>query len=220
MTNISSTNRHHLAFLANFLTETLYLPSETKTQQNRSENPSEVSHKETQDLTTENSGSQEDQLYTLKESQKAYQHFENLSRDKTELSDHSGSINYYGGYQHGVLVLVNRPSSNSLIPKDRLVLENILKAVNLSFSDVAIVNISQKADLTSQRILEDFKPKQILGFGLPDDFLNDPPKPYTLANLADGCTIVISDPLSTIAAQKNLKVKLWQGLKHLFSLTT
>lgn len=219
MTNTPSFNRQYLSFLANFLTDTLYLPSESKTQQNWSEPSSEEYHKGTKKSTTEDFGSQKDQFNTIKESQKAYQHSENLTQDKTESSDPSGPINYYGGYQHSVLVLVNHQSSRSLIPKDRLVLENILGAVNLSFSDVAVVNISQKSDLTSQRILEEFKPKEILGFGLPDNFLNDQVESYSLAVLDDGYSIVIGDPLSTIATQKNLKVKLWHSLKQMFSLT-
>jgi hypothetical protein len=219
MTKISSSTRHHLSFLANFLTDTLYLPTESKTQQARSQYYAKAYKKEANEPTTRDSGSHEDQVNTINESQEAYPQTKNLNQDTKESSDHSGSINYYGGYQQRILVLVNQPSSSPLIPKERLVLENILGAVNLSFSDVAVVNISQKADLTSHDILEEFNPTQLLGFGLPEDFLRDQPPPYQLATMADSCSIVTGDPLSMIAAQKSLKVKLWQSLKQLFSLT-
>jgi hypothetical protein len=219
MNNRLSPIRHQLTFLANFLTETLYLPSEPKVQQSGKELPSDENHRQTREDLNEDSGSQEHHPSTIQESEEDYQPSETSQSDKTVSSSSSASIDCYGSYKQGVLILVNQPSSSSLIPKERLVLENILQAVGLSFSDVAVINIRQEEGLTSQRILEEYKPKQIIGFGLPEAFLPDQPAPYQLATLTDGTMVLVGDQLSMIAADKNLKIQLWKSLKHLFSLT-
>lgn len=205
----------HLPFLAHFLTETLYLPPDKRF----SDTTSQAFHghsegaPEAASSTEDQPGQQgNSQPVTAREPSAFYQQ---VAENETETTK-AEKPPCYGDFQRSVLILVTYEANTTLIPKDRLVLNNILQAVGLTFSDVAVVNVSWQTGLTYLNIRHSYPPRQVIGFGLPEAWLPGQPSPYTLANLSGGESILIADALADIACDKKRKKSLWQGLQALF----
>lgn len=211
--------KKHLPFLANFLTESLYVPVESvqgagadshkqepNTAAEAASEPENVTNEQPKAIASE-----------AREAPAIYQPSETASEHRSSETQ-KADIPVYGDFKQGILVLVDYPTPTPLVPKDRLILQNILKALGLGFSDVAVVNIRNPPNLTYQQITSKYPPASLIGFGLPKDLLPTNPNHYQPDTLSNGEGILLADPLADIAVEKQLKKQLWHGLQKLFNL--
>ena len=115
-------------------------------------------------------------------------------------------INYKGGFDKKVLVLVQLQNGADIAPDDEAFLLKIMSAVNLSLTDIAIMNTE-----VSSAWQESLNPDLVLGFGLS----STPIDLYSIQKL-DNATHFYADNLSTIADNVALKRQLWESLKKMF----
>ncbi|WP_093198845.1 DNA polymerase III subunit psi [Siphonobacter aquaeclarae] len=117
-------------------------------------------------------------------------------------------------FRHQVLILVDNPSA-----EDLTLLENILKAVNLSLDSVELLDLAKVAGLRYKELLNDQYLHHLLSFGVPlkkvglQIFL----MPYQ-ARQVEGVQFLLVDPLQDIQADKDKKKALWRVLKQLFTI--
>lgn len=116
-------------------------------------------------------------------------------------------------FRHQVLILTDNPS-----PEELTLLENILKAVQLSLDTVELLDLSKVAGLRYKELLSDKYLHHLLSFGVPlkkvglQIFL----MPYQ-AREVEGVQFLLVDALKDIQDDKNKKKALWNVLKQLFT---
>jgi len=97
-------------------------------------------------------------------------------------------------------------------------LEKILAAVNLKFpEDLLILRKTPNEPFSFSALMSRVQLEKILVFGLAPQQLGlqiivHNYQPFQLNN----CTFLFADDLKIIAADKLLKVRLWEALKHIF----
>lgn len=115
-----------------------------------------------------------------------------------------------------ILVLVEEPDAPHLSEPGKVLLEKILIAVNLSFEDIHLVNVSNCE--TPDNLEAELEFKTCITFGMP-------PEPWQYSNFSrkyeviedeKGRAFLWSDPLSSIASDVEKKKLLWLSLKSLF----
>lgn len=120
---------------------------------------------------------------------------------------------FEGNFQKGLLVLYQ---GNELPEASQLFLMNILKAVNHSLKDIAL--ISEVALLNGHPdSINRLNPQNILIFGkLNHSIMQMKKDDYAIVQ--DDKTCLFSDDLREIEANKTLKIKLWTALQSLFNI--
>ena len=122
-----------------------------------------------------------------------------------------------GDVDSTVLLMVTEPAHEWLEPGDQAFLQEILKAIKLSYDQVALVNLQH----VETKHFDWLRGK---GFGKVVLFGDDAraggmvpagQRPYMTAG-HQSATILCAEPLSAIRADRNKKVALWNALKELF----
>ena len=113
---------------------------------------------------------------------------------------------FMGGNSQGILIVVSNPTTDFLSSEEDKLLQKILLSVELTYNDVAIVNVPK---LSFEAI--DFK--KVLSFGVP----HSPQTNYYQVEEIEGKHMLLVDSLSEIAQDRNKKKRLWQHLQLLFS---
>lgn len=143
-----------------------------------------------------------------------------VSSDKLEESNldrkRATFIDLFGQYQQQIVVLVAYHNQKNLIPKDQMVLEQILNALGISFNEIAVINV-EKAQLTFDQIKKELDWQQLIAFGIKPDFIPFNIPQNELKLLDNGEQVLLAPAISEVAASKSLKRKLWQNLKTLFN---
>jgi hypothetical protein len=116
-------------------------------------------------------------------------------------------LKYLGNNAQAVLILVNN-AEHSFLPENELVfLTKMLSACQLNIGDVAIVNVSNTA---VSEAMSELLPGKIIDFGTSPDISFESGK------------VVSSAPLKQMLGEspeaRQLKGKLWTGLKQMFEL--
>jgi hypothetical protein len=119
----------------------------------------------------------------------------------------------------GTILLFSYPGKTFIPEKDRLLLDNILKSVNLSFENTEWLNVSTLAGGRTELLHKLDDVRQIVCFGIPRFFLPDGQAGETGTFDENGKKWLWNKSLSEIAQDKNLKALLWKGLKELFQLS-
>jgi len=153
---------------------------------------------------------------------------ENLSSPKEVVPDQviteerSETIKHLGENRKNVIIIVNQPGTAFLKEDDLTFLTNILKACQLTITDIAIVNIAETlVDYTALK--EQLNPAYILLFDVKSSAIKLPfTIPVFQVQKYAVCTIMVAPALSKInkatADGKLLKTKLWVGLKQVFNI--
>ncbi|WP_138992403.1 hypothetical protein [Larkinella sp. C7] len=104
-----------------------------------------------------------------------------------------------------------------LTPGELIFLENILKAIHLSLSDIDILNLAGSGLVDFHAVLENKTLHHFISFGVPFKtiHLNIQMDRYQPIRIF-GITFLLADPLSAIEADSKLKRKLWEVLKKVF----
>ncbi|WP_234737045.1 hypothetical protein [Tellurirhabdus bombi] len=112
-----------------------------------------------------------------------------------------------------VLILVN----DDLTPSEQILLENILKSVNLNLEGVDLLNLTGSGLINLRPVLASKRVHHFISFGVPftEIRLNITLNRYDPKELA-GITFMLADPLSAIEADRALKRQLWLSLQQIF----
>lgn len=128
-----------------------------------------------------------------------------------------------GDNKRGVLVLIYDKESKSLRSENKLLLEKILKAVNLGFEDIALCNWALLEEVFESRndifeSIQKIKATKILAFGdLPLAWsLSHFFQKYHITQDAEGKKLLLADDLLKIAHNREFKVQLWNSLQEMF----
>lgn len=121
------------------------------------------------------------------------------------------SLNYKGGNKRNLAIIISNDSNEYLNKTDETLLLNILKALNFSLDDVAIINHHTSGTTWK----DDLEFDTAIVFGI---------LPSTYAIVSDNYIIqtatnkkwLFSDSLFALGSDKNLKGKLWNSLQELF----
>jgi hypothetical protein len=141
------------------------------------------------------------------------------SKQVEKVKEDKSTFKYLGQNNKKILLLVNYTDTAFLPDKQLDFLTSILGACKFSLADVAILN-SANAGATNYKslskelqmqyaILFDINPASL---SLPVDF------PAYQVQAFSNCTYLHADSLEALAADKELKTKLWLCLKKIFGL--
>ena len=136
---------------------------------------------------------------------------------KIDSKNEDRKIDHLGQNLKEILVLVKEQDQNFLNQGDEEFLKKVLLAVNIDLNDIALVNI---ASLKQEKV-DDIRK---FPHGLRLCFMETIPEALADPRLKlyqniqdDGKKILWCNQLSVIAADKGLKIKLWQELKLIFN---
>jgi hypothetical protein len=128
-----------------------------------------------------------------------------------------------GSNQQGVLILFHDKASSRLQAEHKQLLEKILKAIHLTFEDIALCNwapleITFEKQSNIFESIQKIKSDKILVFGdLPLAWsLSHFFQKYHITREAEGKKLLLADDLLKIAQNRELKVQLWNSLQKMF----
>jgi hypothetical protein len=127
-------------------------------------------------------------------------------------------VKYLGENQKNIALLIQNESEAYLNEELFNLLANILNACKLGMQDVALINTSHYPGLTLADYKEAVAAKQCIIFAIPPASLGLPPMQTYLLETHSQVPVLYSDHLQQIATDKQLKGRLWQGLKQLFGI--
>ena len=122
--------------------------------------------------------------------------------------------------QHKILILIDQPKQKDIAASESVFLDNILKAVGHSIDKADILNYNFLKGPDARKVLSEKQTSFFITFGVPLIKLNLDLllMPYT-PKAVEGVWFLLTDPLSVIEADRNLKKKLWQALKQMFEMS-
>lgn len=125
---------------------------------------------------------------------------------------------YSGGNNQHIIILINNPNGEFISAEQQIFLNGILNACKLTMSDVALINATDKT-LHYQTIIKQFSPKTFLLFGVSTTDIQLPfVIPEFQKQIHNNLLYLSAPSLSELQNNKELKRKLWDLLKQLFSL--
>jgi hypothetical protein len=150
------------------------------------------------------------------------QHIEEPENIRPVEANSTGKIKYLGKNGKKVTIVVHQAEAVYLEEDDLAFLINILKACNLTISDIAIVNASSQP-FTFQQLKEQLGSKFVLLFDIDPSVIKLPfiVPAFQVQNF-DSSIVMMVPPLSSLnlANQEGriLKTKLWMSLKQMFGI--
>lgn len=131
------------------------------------------------------------------------------------LESKSPIFKYVGKNQKCVLILVNDMENAVSTDRGRELLRNIVKAIQLSASDFALVNYSEYKGAKFRDLGAFFSCRLVLAFGVAPEELGLAEYPQNKLVLEEDIQMVFSGNLDVLAADQNGKKTLWGSLKQL-----
>ena len=125
---------------------------------------------------------------------------------------------FLGENQRDILMLVYEKEARFLSESNQAFLEKVLQALDLSWTDVALVNWAHQEDLFLPENLSLIPFQYCVTFGpLPPDWeMGNCFKQYHVTQDASGSRLLWADTLADTAPDLEKKRRLWQGLKSMF----
>lgn len=116
-----------------------------------------------------------------------------------------------------LLILVEDHSNPVMERADGLLLKDILKAVDYSFDDVAIVNIAHCREEADWQVINEIPYQRLFSFGIkhPKIPATIALAPYELESSGER-KYLLTDKLSTLRSDRSRKIALWNLLKKVF----
>jgi len=144
---------------------------------------------------------------TKKELQKEISSSSILEEPKEEIT----SINYKGGNKKGIAIIISNESNEYLTDTDETLLLNILKAIGLTFEDIALINQHQAGTKWHNQV----NCSKVFLFGIKPVDYNLSSALYELIPV-NNAQWLFSNTLAEIGKDKVLKSKLWVKLQEVF----
>ena len=151
----------------------------------------------------------EQDIYLIPENHAAYQADTDTQGSK-KLQE--PEIKYSGNISSGVMVILDEEATDN----DLSLLSKILAAVKLDLENVALVRVDENIDENLEAITK-FDSLKIISFGAGTvkNQLLDIHSKYAPTTIG-GHTVIISDKLSELDQNQELKKRLWNTLKEIF----
>jgi len=124
-------------------------------------------------------------------------------------------FNYLGKNKKGILILVHDNENEVSTEEGSALLRNIVKAINLSASDFALVNYARYPDAQFPELSSYFDCKVILSFGVSDHQLGLQSQPLNTLVAVSEAKGIFSSNLKNLCADQQAKKALWASLKLL-----
>jgi hypothetical protein len=141
------------------------------------------------------------------------------SKEVEELKEQQSPFKYLGQNNKKILLLVNYAHTVFLPDKQLDFLTSVLTACKLNLADVAIINIATGENINYKTLTQELKMQYALLFGISPESLSLPVNfPAYQIQAFSNCTYLYSDSLEALAADKELKTKLWLCLKKVFEI--
>ena len=135
-------------------------------------------------------------------------------------NEKTSAIAYLGNNQKQVAIIANDTAAIYLPDEELNFLMGILSACKLSMADVALVNIAKTGAVSYTKIEEELHAGIILLFGVAPVQLQLPLQfPQYQIQKFNGQVYFAAPALTTIAADKGEKTKLWSCLKQIFEIS-
>jgi hypothetical protein len=125
-------------------------------------------------------------------------------------------VKYLGENQKNIVLFIQNENGAYLNDELFNLLTNILNACKLGMQDVALINVAQLPAVPLTAWQQAIPMRQCIFLGILPDSLGLEPLPPYQVHSAGGIQLLFSAPLESIAIDKALKGKLWNGLKQLF----
>ena len=115
------------------------------------------------------------------------------------------------------LILVNYPDKQLISDPDLTFLLTILNACKLTLNDVVILNLASHDEIGYQKLMQEFKSKVVLLFGVKQASINMPVlfPDFQVQSFME-IRFLSSPPLLNLQQDDSIKRKLWACLKQLF----
>jgi hypothetical protein len=134
-------------------------------------------------------------------------------------SKKTAGLAFLGNNQKQVTIIANDDTSIYLPDEELNFLMGILNACKLTMADVALVNIAKTGTITYNEIEQQLHTGTMLLFGVAPLQLQLPLQfPHYQIQKFNGLVYLAAPALTTIAADKVEKTKLWNCLKQIFSI--
>lgn len=122
---------------------------------------------------------------------------------------------YLGKNQKNILILVNDNQHEVSSERGRELLRNIVKAMELTANDFALVNYAAYENSGLKELTDFFSSKLVLVFGVQSLALGLPEHPQHVLLVKDNMQMIFSLNLDALAADQNGKKVLWGSLKQI-----
>ena len=132
-----------------------------------------------------------------------------------ETPKESPSFKFLGKNSRNILILVNDPEHEVSDEKGRELLRKIVKSVNLSANDFALLNYAGYIGTSYAQLQQHFSSVLIFVFGVTPEQLKMKTYPQNSIVLEEGVRLMFSSELKTLEEDPAGKKVLWASLKQL-----
>lgn len=122
---------------------------------------------------------------------------------------------FLGNNKRNILILVNDPENEVSDEKGRELLRKIVKSVNLTANDFALLNYANYADVDFTQLQEYFSSVVVFAFGVSSRQLGLADNPENTVIAAGAVKLIFSAELRKLEEDQNGKKVLWGSLKQL-----
>ncbi|MGF1922884.1 MAG: hypothetical protein ACQUHE_01800 [Bacteroidia bacterium] len=122
---------------------------------------------------------------------------------------------FLGKNQKNILILVNDSENEVSTLPGRELLRKLVKAIDLTANDFALVNYSAYSSNTYRDFREFFNCKLTLAFGVEPAALELPHQTYHQLAVYEGDTVLFAKNLHDLDSDLNSKKMLWASLQQL-----
>lgn len=141
------------------------------------------------------------------------------SRKEEKVKEEKAVFKHLGQNNKKIVLLVSYSDAVFLPDKQLEFLTSILTACRLSLADVAIINSANAGDISYKSLSKELQMQYAILFGVNPSSLSLPVDfPAYQVQAFSNCTYLHSDSLEALAADKELKTKLWLCLKKIFGV--
>jgi len=127
----------------------------------------------------------------------------------------AASFNYLGKNQKNVLILVKDDQNDVSTERGRELLRNIVKALQLTANDFALLNYHAYQDQHFPALKEFFASKLVMAFGVTPVQLGLAEHPANTIVMEGAVQVVFSQNLDMLSDNQNEKKALWGSMKKI-----
>ncbi|MDQ0105922.1 hypothetical protein SAMN05660909_01577 [Chitinophaga terrae (ex Kim and Jung 2007)] len=127
-------------------------------------------------------------------------------------------VKYLGENQKNIAIFIKNENEAYLNEELFNLLTNILNACKLSMQDVSLINIAHYPGLEFSDWQKAINIRQAVCFGISPEQIGLTDIPTYQLVAVNNTTLIFSDSLVEIGADKALKARLWNGLKQLLGI--
>ena len=153
----------------------------------------------------------DEEIYFIKESSNIFSANEAIVAKVNEPTPEPYKVTFKGGNNKGIGIIINETTQEFLNQDDETLLTNILKAIGLSFEDIALINQHHAGTEWPNQV----NCSKVFLFGIKPADYNLSTALYELT-LLNNAQWLFSNTLAEIGKDKVLKGLLWVKLQEVF----